>query len=129
MRFAGRAVRNSEFLRGVMIIGLGSVVAQLLPVLLTPFITRIYSPHDVGMLGLYTSFIGFASGALALGYPQAIVSAQDNKEAAQLLVLSGILILPSTVLASSLLWALHHFSLLGFGELPLMAVPWLCHFS
>jgi O-antigen/teichoic acid export membrane protein len=110
------------FARSVAVLAGGSALAQAIPVALTPLLTRLYSPSDMGMLGLYTSFISFVSSSMTLGYSQAIVSGRDDQEGAHLTALSAMLVVPMSVVASVGLVILTKYDLLGYGELPLWAV-------
>jgi O-antigen/teichoic acid export membrane protein len=118
----GRVSRTS-FLRGVAVISAGSLVAQALPVLLTPVLTRLYNPTDMGTLALYLSFAGFLVGVMTLGYALAIVSAASDEDAARLGLLSATLAIPVATVATVALWLLRREGVLGFGELPAPAVP------
>lgn len=119
---AGRLARGS-FLRGVAVISAGSLVAQAMPVLLTPVLTRLYNPTDMGTLALYLSFAGFLTGVMTLGYALAIVSAASEEDAAHLGLLSALLSVPAALSATGGLWLLRREGILGFGELPALAVP------
>jgi len=107
-----------QFLRSIVVIAGGSVIAQAIPVALTPVLTRLYSPSDMGMLALYLAFIGFASSGTTLGYSTAIVSARSDEEASDLTVVSTLAIVPCTLIATLVLWAMISRSWLGYGDLP-----------
>lgn len=100
-------------------LGGGTALAQLLVVAATPVITRLYSPHELGLLGLFVSFVGFASVATALRYDLAIVSAGDDEEANVLLGLSLGLSVGVSLLGGLAIAALTRFDLLSYGALPL----------
>jgi O-antigen/teichoic acid export membrane protein len=101
-------------------LGGGTAVAQLLLVAATPIVTRLYTPEDLGLLGLFISFVGFASVAVALRYDLAIISAADDAEADALLATSLGLSLGGSLLGGFLMAALTRFDLLSYGVLP----PW-----
>lgn len=113
-----RNIRSAPFASGVVTIATGSALAQAIPILLTPVLTRLYSSHDMGMLGLYTAFIGFAAHAITIGYSQAIVSGRTEKEAADLVSLCALLVLPMSLLGACLLFLFSSQGWLGFGALP-----------
>lgn len=116
-----RRIQRAQFVRGVAVIAGGSAIAQAIPVVLTPILTRIYSPNDIGILALYTAFISFAANALTLGYSQAVVSARDEQEASDLVVLSALAVAPVSVLGAFLLMLLTVNDWLGYGDLPMWA--------
>lgn len=108
----------SSSVRGFAILTSGTVLAQALPVLLTPLVTRLYSADEIGMLGLWTSFVTFAMSVVTLGYSQAIVAAKNDSESAELAILSTRLVIPMSVLAGVFFIFLIQNELLGYGELP-----------
>lgn len=113
----------SGFLGSVAVLSGGTVIAQVLPMALTPLITRLYSPSDMGLLALFVAFIGIATPLGSLQYSKAIVSAGTDDEAAKVGMLSLLIIIPISILFAALAAALIRFSLAGFGELPYWTVP------
>lgn len=76
------------FLKRVTLLSVGQGMAQLLPVLATPFIARLYSPEALGELALYISASNIVTQLMALKYDYAITMAESQKKAQQLLCLS-----------------------------------------
>jgi lipopolysaccharide exporter len=113
------------FLRSVAVLASGTVLAQGLTVLISPVLTRVYSPDAMGRLGLYMAFVGFASVGASLRFETAIVSASDRKEAANLVALSLVSLVPTSLLGTAALYVLTSRSLLGFGGLPTYTVALL----
>lgn len=113
-----RFVARHLFLRDVAILTGGSVVAQALPVLFTPVLTRLYTPADIGVLGIFTSFINFAAGAATLGYSLAVISAKDDDEGAILTALSTLVVLPMAVMQTLGLVLLDRAQIFGLDQLP-----------
>ncbi|HEY9666076.1 MAG TPA: oligosaccharide flippase family protein [Coleofasciculaceae cyanobacterium] len=113
---------NGNFARSVTVLAGGTALGQGLVVLSLPLLSRLYTPEDIGKYGLYTAFVGIASVASSLLYEAAIVSAQDDDEAAHLTLLAitiTILTVPPAILG---FYALIRFNLLGFGILPVNIV-------
>jgi O-antigen/teichoic acid export membrane protein len=100
----------------------GTVIGQGLVILASPVLTRLYGPADLGLFGIFASFIAFASVLLCLRYEAAIASAPTHREAALLTALSLALCAPSTLLAAAALWVLCRGDFLGFGQLPSWAI-------
>ncbi len=75
------SLRASPFLRGVVAIAGGTAAAQAVGVLVSPLLTRLYTPEAMGLWGLFVSFVGVASVLGALRYEVAIVAAKDEREA------------------------------------------------
>ncbi len=116
-------VRVPSFGRNVAVVATGTAVAQAIPIVLTPILTRLYAPDDMGMLGLYTAFISFATNALSLGYSQAIVSGRTDDEAAALTALSGVVLVPMSLFSIGLFSLFSAQDWLGFGEFPVWTIP------
>jgi O-antigen/teichoic acid export membrane protein len=66
----------------------GSVLAQFIPLIVSPIITRLYSPRELGVLALFTS-ISVILGSIVNGrYEQALVLVKSEDEARHLTILS-----------------------------------------
>ena len=88
-----KSLSESKFLANVIKLAGGSAMGQALVVLSTPLITRLYGQVDMGIFGIFMSFISFASVGVALRYDLAIVASRDKLEADVLLILSIVIIL------------------------------------
>jgi O-antigen/teichoic acid export membrane protein len=82
---------KGEFTNNFLKLSFGNLVAQILPILISPILTRIYSVEELGGIGLFTSLVLFFGSISALRYEQAIVITTDKKEK-ELISLSSILI-------------------------------------
>lgn len=60
----------------------GTMIAQAVPVLVSPILTRQYSPAELGNLALFVSVINVAGTVIAGRYEMAILSPKSNREAA-----------------------------------------------
>jgi O-antigen/teichoic acid export membrane protein len=65
----------------------GSVLAQMIPILVAPLLSRMYTPANYGILGLYMGITGLIAMFGTLQYAHAIVLAKDEEEAQQLIKL------------------------------------------
>lgn len=113
-----KTLRNSPFASNVVKLAGGSAIGQALVMLSTPFLTRLYSPADMGVFGMFMSFIAFASVGVALRYDLAIVAARDKFEADVLLIVSVAVAVPCVVIASAVLFGMTRFDTLGYSVLP-----------
>ena len=50
-------ISTSSLYKGVLILGFGTVMAQLVGILSMPIITRLYTPSDLGVLAVYSSIL------------------------------------------------------------------------
>lgn len=85
-RFRQR-IQNSSFLKNALTLISSTVVAQLMPIVTAPILTRIYSPDDYGVLGIYMAVSGLFSVFSTLGYANAIMIAKEEEEARQLMTI------------------------------------------
>jgi O-antigen/teichoic acid export membrane protein len=107
-----------RFARNVMTLSLGTALAQSVGIILSPVLTRLYTPSDLGVLGLFLSFVSVATVATSMSYELGIVSAPTNEQATHLTWASMLLSVPVSLLLSAFLYMVMHFKWLGFGALP-----------
>jgi len=104
-----KKVIKSEFTKNVTVQVLGTGIAQALPFLATPLLTRLFNEED---FAVYTSFFAIVSiFAVAVGgkYHLAILLPEEEEEANKVFILSIYLTL-AYALAIALLFPLfHHF--------------------
>ncbi|QRX64190.1 oligosaccharide flippase family protein [Dysgonomonadaceae bacterium zrk40] len=101
-------LKANTFYRNIAIVASGNITARLITILLTPVITRIYSPADYGIYSVFMSIIGITGALVTLRYSVTIPVARDEKLADNLLKLCFII-----TITLSLLWLLF---ILLFGE-------------
>lgn len=65
--------RRSEFLRHIVTLLTGTAAAQVLMLLLTPVLSRLYSPEAYGLFSLYSSIVATVTVVAALRYDMAIM--------------------------------------------------------
>ena len=106
------------FARNVAVLSGGTTLGHCFTIAAAPLLTRLYLPHDIGNLGLFNEFFAIVVVAATLQYDVAIVSAPDERRTAQLATLSMLFTLPMSVAGGLLLYAMIHWSLMGFDALP-----------
>lgn len=79
---------KSEFGKGVLTLMTGTSIAQFLPVLVSPILTQLFTPHDMGVFTLYFSISTIFSLLATARYEIAIVLPKDEHEAINLVGLS-----------------------------------------
>ncbi len=120
-----RVLPKNPFARGVSMLVGGTASAQLLTVLAAPLLTRLYSPEDFGLLAVYGSLLAIISVIASLRYELAIPLPEDDQEAANVAVLSLLLIAGTTLLSvlATVLFGDHIANALGVPAL--VAYLWL----
>lgn len=99
-----RFLKNS-FFRNVTVLASGTVLGQGLIVLSSPFLTRLYTPEDFGVLAVYSSLLAFVVVG-SWRYHLAIPLAEDDVSAANILTLSCMALLVTTSLVALGVWLL-----------------------
>ncbi|WEV22676.1 lipopolysaccharide biosynthesis protein [Clostridium perfringens] len=89
---------KNKFNRNVIMITGGTAISQIITIIISPLITRLYLPTDYGVLTVYSSILGMISLIGALSYDSAIPIAEDDDKAINILVLSISIIIFSTFL-------------------------------
>jgi O-antigen/teichoic acid export membrane protein len=104
---------KSELLKNTTVLVSGTVVAQLIPILLQPVLRRFYTPEDFGAFAVYLSLIGIFVVITSFKYELAIVLPEEDQDAANLIFLSFLLNLGLNILlfVIILIW---HKSILEF---------------
>jgi O-antigen/teichoic acid export membrane protein len=79
---------KGSFIRNVFTVASGAAIAQLIGVLFSPLITRIYGPEVFGVLGVFVALTSILAPVVALTYPMAIVIPKSEEEAKGIIKLS-----------------------------------------
>ena len=76
-----KVITKNSFIKNVLMVATGTAAAQIVKLLLTPIITRIYGPEAFGLLGVFMSIIIIMTPIAALTYPNAIVLPKLDSDA------------------------------------------------
>lgn len=85
---------KSEFSKSVLTLMSGTIVAQALPIIITPILTRLYTPAEFGILALFVSITIFLGTIVSGRYELAIMLPEKNEDALGIAAL-GMLITTS----------------------------------
>ncbi|MBX7107189.1 MAG: oligosaccharide flippase family protein [Chitinophagales bacterium] len=114
---------KSDFYRHVLTLMSGTVLAQAIPILLSPVLSRLYSPAEFGVFAMFTAIGAAVAVAATLRFELAIMLPETETAAINLLRLSFTI----TILLSLLLLG---FILLFHQQLPLwLSTPELGSFQ
>lgn len=83
-----KRISNSKFYKSVLLIAGGTALAQLSNALLSPIITRLYTPDEYGILTTFMALMGILSVVGSLKYELAIPIAEDDFKALSIITLS-----------------------------------------
>ena len=88
---------QSGFVRNVSLLAGGTAFAQGIAILALPVLTRIYSPNEFGILGIFTALLGMISVIATLRYEIAIPLPESDQSAANLLGVALVCVAATTV--------------------------------
>jgi len=91
-KFAQKKLKSS-FLRGVLVLGSGTMLSQVILILVTPLLTRIYTPEQYGVYAILLAITIPLSVVSCLRYEQAIMLPEDRDSAEYVLFLSLVVAL------------------------------------
>jgi O-antigen/teichoic acid export membrane protein len=89
------------FLRNVSIMLTGSAAGQLVSVVLSPVLTRIYSPEQFGILSIYTALLTILVVVASLRYELALTLAATEEEAINLVAVCVCALLATTLVVGA----------------------------
>ena len=81
-------LRQSAFVKNVLIVMTGTAAAQAIGFALTPVISRLYSPSDFGVFGSFDAVLTVIAAGVTLDYSQAVMLPKEKKDAINLFMLS-----------------------------------------
>lgn len=93
-----RDIRGSAFFRNILVVMAGTGIAQVIGVVLSPVISRVFSPSDFGIAGSFGAVSGIIAAGVTLDYSQALMLPKEREDAINLLGVSFF----STLAISSL---------------------------
>ncbi len=91
---------NSSLWKGAFMMGSGAAIAQAIGVAALPVITRLYSPSDFGILGLFISIVTILLAVTSLGYEFAIPLPKQERSSFHLCVLCFVILVSTCALLS-----------------------------
>jgi O-antigen/teichoic acid export membrane protein len=97
---------SGSFMANVAVLAGGTAFAQGLAVLLSPVLTRLYSPDDFGIMTVYAALLAMVTIVASLSYQLAIPLPEEDQTAANALALALLLTLGTSglLLVAVLLW-------------------------
>lgn len=81
-------LKNSQFVQSIAILATGTALAQAIPVLASPILTRLYTPSDFGLLALFLGIVSSISPAVCGRYEVASVLPNSDAHGKQVFVIA-----------------------------------------
>ena len=93
-------LHKTDFIKNTLTLMTGTALAQVVPIVISPILTRLYSPEEYGTLALFTAIVGICSVVATLRYELAIMLPDNDGDSVRIVILSiGIAFLLSVLLA------------------------------
>ncbi|WP_323597250.1 lipopolysaccharide biosynthesis protein [Aliarcobacter butzleri] len=89
---------KSEFSKNVLTLMTGTTIGQVIPISISPILTRIYTPEEFGTFALYMAFISIGAAIVTGKYEMAILLPKRNEYAKYLVVISILLTICFSIL-------------------------------
>jgi O-antigen/teichoic acid export membrane protein len=116
---------KGQFARSVAVLAGGTALGQAITVLVSPILTRLYTPEDFGVLAIYSSILGILSVGASWRYELAIPLPERDEDAVNLVALSlGIVVLMTLVVGLGT-WLLENHIVHWLNAPDLRAYLWL----
>jgi O-antigen/teichoic acid export membrane protein len=129
LRAFWRRFSGSQFGRQVAVVIGGTAAGQFITLLVSPLLTRLYTPADFGVLNVYVSALSLVVVSAALRYELAIPLPDADEDAANLLALSLLIVYALSAIIAILALAFGP-RLLGGGRFDsLIAFRWMLPLS
>jgi len=82
----------------------GTMVAQVVGICLTPFITRLFIPEIYGIAAIFTSIVSILVVIACMRYEQAILLPKDDKDAGALFLACLLILICFTIATLLMIW-------------------------
>lgn len=82
---------QSEFTRNVLTLMTGTMVAQAIPIAISPILTRIYTPEDFGLFALFFALLSIFSVVMNARYENAIMLPKKDEDAINVFALAFLI--------------------------------------
>ncbi|WP_180037965.1 oligosaccharide flippase family protein [Acinetobacter sp. YH12127] len=113
------------FLKAVSVLVGGTAFAQGIAILALPILTRLYTPEEFALFGIYTSLLLTLSVASCLRFEIAIPIAESDSEAIHLVFLAVLSNFVISLLLSLIIWVFHSEIILLLKQPDFTSLIWL----
>ena len=98
---------KGSFAANVLTLMTGTIIAQAIPIAISPILTRIYKPEDFGIFALYMSLASIISVIATGQYEIAVMLPEKDEDAFNLVALSVIIAFCVSSITLFALWILN----------------------
>jgi len=104
-----RSKLNSAYIKDILTSFTGTTLSQAITIAMAPILTRIYTPSDYGLLGIYMSVTVILYVFVNLQYSQAILLTESKEEEDNVVFLCFTISIFYTICITAFLLLLHFF--------------------
>ncbi|MDD2953989.1 MAG: oligosaccharide flippase family protein [Parabacteroides sp.] len=94
--------KSSEITHNIATLSAGSVISQIIPVVMSLILSRLYTPKDYGDFSIFINCAGIIAVFISLRYEYAIVRPKRNVDAFNLITLCGIIAISISIILTLL---------------------------
>jgi O-antigen/teichoic acid export membrane protein len=116
MHFLKEKLRLSVFSRNVMLVSAGTIVAQIIPSIISPIITRIYTPEEFGLYGIYMAIASLLVTIASGRYDLAIFIPDKINDSKRIVLLSIFLAALFSIFICFIIFPLNYILVNYLGE-------------
>ena len=102
-------IKKSEFFKNVLILASGRGLAMIIPFIIAPILSRLYTPEDFGVLAIYIMCVQVLSSIAAFTYEYAIILPLKNKDVFSLIYLCGVIVICYSLLLFIIILIFHEY--------------------
>jgi O-antigen/teichoic acid export membrane protein len=114
-RYYTKKSATNESTRSVGVLFIGAGLGQVIPIAISPVLTRIYTPEEFGIFAIFTSFVSLLVATISGRYELAVMLQKSERDAvnmvAGVLAITGVL----GLIFSTVIYAYYTLSLGFFG--------------
>lgn len=81
-------IKSSQFIKAVATLSFGTILAQSVSIVMSPLLTRLYTPEDFGIAAIFSAVLNAVAPAICGKYDVALVVAKRGTHAIQLIGIS-----------------------------------------
>lgn len=89
---------KSEFTKNVLTLMIGTTIAQAIPIIISPLLTRIYTPEDFGVFALFFAISAILGSVSSARYELAIMIPKKDEDAINIFALGLVLTLTTSLI-------------------------------
>lgn len=91
IKFLKGKLKSESAIKSVSLLAGGTAIGQIINILVTPILSRLYSPADFGVLAIYSALLSILGCLSSFSYHLAIPLPEEDRKASNLLFLSCML--------------------------------------